>query len=280
MHRPAFESLLFAVALAVGLTPEFLPMITTVTLAQGAVADGQGARHRQAPLGHPEPRQHRHPVQRQDRNAHAGRDAARGVLRCRRPTERSAPGARAAQQPLRDRDPEPARFGDPGARPGRRRRELEQARRDAVRLRAAPPVGRREEPERQPPDHQGRPRLASAPCAGETLGSRAAVARLGRSGGRERAAGARGGDEAAGDKSQWTTARRARARPAGLPHLLGSPAARGQPGGGRAAQGRRLVKIFTGDDAAVAGHVCGALGHRRERRGPRRGHRAHDRRRA
>ncbi|MGO9838635.1 MAG: magnesium-translocating P-type ATPase [Polyangiaceae bacterium] len=36
MHKPAFESLLFAVALAVGLTPEFLPMITTVTLAQGA----------------------------------------------------------------------------------------------------------------------------------------------------------------------------------------------------------------------------------------------------
>ncbi len=30
------ESLLFAVSLAVGLTPEFLPMITTVTLAQGA----------------------------------------------------------------------------------------------------------------------------------------------------------------------------------------------------------------------------------------------------
>src|SRR5260370_7447044 len=37
MHRPPFESLLFAVALAVGLTPEFLPMITTVTLAQGAI---------------------------------------------------------------------------------------------------------------------------------------------------------------------------------------------------------------------------------------------------
>jgi Mg2+-importing ATPase len=36
MHRAPFESLLFAVALAVGLTPEFLPMITTVTLAQGA----------------------------------------------------------------------------------------------------------------------------------------------------------------------------------------------------------------------------------------------------
>jgi Mg2+-importing ATPase len=38
MHRSAFESLLFAVALAVGLTPEFLPMITSATLARGAVA--------------------------------------------------------------------------------------------------------------------------------------------------------------------------------------------------------------------------------------------------
>ena len=36
-HRPFLESLLFAVALAVGLTPEFLPMITTVTLGRGAV---------------------------------------------------------------------------------------------------------------------------------------------------------------------------------------------------------------------------------------------------
>ncbi len=37
MHRPAFESFVFAVALAVGLTPEFLPMISSVTLARGAV---------------------------------------------------------------------------------------------------------------------------------------------------------------------------------------------------------------------------------------------------
>lgn len=36
-QRPLLESLLFAVALAVGLTPEFLPMITTVTLGRGAV---------------------------------------------------------------------------------------------------------------------------------------------------------------------------------------------------------------------------------------------------
>ncbi|MBX3265653.1 MAG: magnesium-translocating P-type ATPase [Acidobacteria bacterium] len=37
MQRDLLESLLFAIALAVGLTPEFLPMITTVTLGQGAM---------------------------------------------------------------------------------------------------------------------------------------------------------------------------------------------------------------------------------------------------
>lgn len=36
-HRNALDSFLFSVALAVGLTPEFLPMITTVTLARGTV---------------------------------------------------------------------------------------------------------------------------------------------------------------------------------------------------------------------------------------------------
>ncbi len=37
-QRDPLQSLLFAVALAVGLTPEFLPMITSVTLSKGAVA--------------------------------------------------------------------------------------------------------------------------------------------------------------------------------------------------------------------------------------------------
>ena len=37
LKHDAFESLLFAVALGVGLTPEFLPMISTVTLTQGAL---------------------------------------------------------------------------------------------------------------------------------------------------------------------------------------------------------------------------------------------------
>jgi Mg2+-importing ATPase len=37
MHKPLLESFLFAVALAVGLTPELLPMVVSVTLARGAV---------------------------------------------------------------------------------------------------------------------------------------------------------------------------------------------------------------------------------------------------
>jgi P-type Mg2+ transporter len=36
-HRPILESLMFALALAVGLTPELLPMIVTVTLARSAI---------------------------------------------------------------------------------------------------------------------------------------------------------------------------------------------------------------------------------------------------
>ena len=36
-HRPFLESFLFAVALAVGLTPELLPMVVSVTLARGAL---------------------------------------------------------------------------------------------------------------------------------------------------------------------------------------------------------------------------------------------------
>src|SRR5512135_211667 len=36
LHRDPLDSILFAIALAVGLTPEYMPMIMTVTLAQGA----------------------------------------------------------------------------------------------------------------------------------------------------------------------------------------------------------------------------------------------------
>jgi Mg2+-importing ATPase len=37
LHRPLLDSFLFAVALAVGLTPELLPMVVSVTLSRGAI---------------------------------------------------------------------------------------------------------------------------------------------------------------------------------------------------------------------------------------------------
>lgn len=37
LHRPALQSFLFAIALAVGLTPELLPMVVSVSLAHGAL---------------------------------------------------------------------------------------------------------------------------------------------------------------------------------------------------------------------------------------------------
>ena len=37
LHKSPLESILFAVALAVGMTPEFLPLITSITLARGAL---------------------------------------------------------------------------------------------------------------------------------------------------------------------------------------------------------------------------------------------------
>ncbi|WP_370674314.1 magnesium-translocating P-type ATPase [Pleomorphomonas sp. PLEO] len=41
-HRPVLESLMFALALAVGLTPELLPMVVTVTLARSALELSKG----------------------------------------------------------------------------------------------------------------------------------------------------------------------------------------------------------------------------------------------
>ena len=37
LHKPLLESFMFAVALAVGLTPELLPMVVSVTLSRGAL---------------------------------------------------------------------------------------------------------------------------------------------------------------------------------------------------------------------------------------------------
>ena len=49
-HRPILESFLFSVALAVGMTPEMMPMIITVTLGPGSPADDEEESPGQATL--------------------------------------------------------------------------------------------------------------------------------------------------------------------------------------------------------------------------------------
>ena len=87
------QSLLFALALAVGLTPEFLPMIMTVTLAGRRSAHGAGQGDRQAPVGDREPGHHGRAVQRQDRDADARRPHAAVGRGCPRRTVRGRAAA-------------------------------------------------------------------------------------------------------------------------------------------------------------------------------------------
>ena len=65
------ESLLFAVSVAVGLTPEMLPMIVTTNLAKGRGGDGAAQGHRETAQCHPEFRSDGYSVHRQDRHADA-----------------------------------------------------------------------------------------------------------------------------------------------------------------------------------------------------------------
>ena len=108
--------------------------------------DPHGAREgdREAPAGDPEPRQHRRPVQRQDRDAHGRHDDARRVARSarREPSERRARWSH-AQQPVRDRHQAARSTPRSSSAPVADADGFTQDRRDAVRLRAAPPVGRR-----------------------------------------------------------------------------------------------------------------------------------------
>ena len=84
------EALLFAVAVAVGLTPEMLPMIVTVNLAKGAMAMSTQEGHRQAPQRHPELRRDGRAMHGQDRHPDARPNHPRSgtcdILRARQRT--------------------------------------------------------------------------------------------------------------------------------------------------------------------------------------------------
>ena len=69
-HSWGKDTFFFALAVAVGLTPEMLPMIVSVCLSKGALAMSQEKGHRQATQFHPELRRDGRALHGQDRHAH------------------------------------------------------------------------------------------------------------------------------------------------------------------------------------------------------------------
>ena len=140
------QALLFAVAVAVGLTPEMLPMIVTVNLAKGAMAMSRkkvivkrlNAIQNFGAMD----------VLCTDKTGTLTQDRIilKRHLDLRGKEFDARPGIRVSEQLLPVRPQEPARRCRPQARRARgetrRRRPLPQDRRDAVRFRAAPDVGR------------------------------------------------------------------------------------------------------------------------------------------
>ena len=141
-----FEALLFAVAVAVGLTPEMLPMIVTVNLAKGAMAMSKkkvivkrlnaiqnfGAMDVLCTDKTGTLTQDRDHPQAPSRSARRGFRPRSGI----RLSEQLPPVR--SQEPARCRSPETRRT----PREAEGRRTVQQDRRDSIRLRAAPDVGR------------------------------------------------------------------------------------------------------------------------------------------
>ena len=138
--RPMLESLMFAVALAVGLTPELLPMIVTVTLARSAMQMAKrkvivkrlSAIHDLGAMN----------VLCTDKTG----TLTEATIKLMRTIDGHGAESRArvflclCQQPVRERDEKPAGRGDPGG-PSVRYDGLSENRRSAVRFRTAAGLG-------------------------------------------------------------------------------------------------------------------------------------------
>jgi len=112
-HRPLFESFLFAVALAVGLTPELLPMVLSVTLSQGAMRLAR----RNVIVKRLSAVQELGGIDvLTDKTGTSLKGTSAGApRRCSGPRQRACAGTRLPQQPVRNRHPQPAGRGDPSA---------------------------------------------------------------------------------------------------------------------------------------------------------------------
>ena len=83
-HRPLIEALLFSLAIAVGITPEMMPAIVTVSLSAGARRTGEASCIGQAFGGDRGPRKHRITLHRQDGHADRGSYQLQPIARSRR----------------------------------------------------------------------------------------------------------------------------------------------------------------------------------------------------
>ena len=137
------EAFLFAVAVAVGLTPEMLPMIVTVNLAKGAIAMSRAQGDRQAAQRHPELRRDGRALHRQDRHADPGpHHSANAALDIRGEDYEARSAIRLSQQPFPDRPEEPARQGRARARrPAHRSLASTTAMQRSTRSRSTSPAG-------------------------------------------------------------------------------------------------------------------------------------------
>jgi hypothetical protein len=158
-----FQAFMFAVAVAVGLTPEMLPMIVAINLAKGALAMSRKKVIVKAVERDPELRRDRRPVHGQDRHADAGSRHPRTPHQRAWRRGRARARIRLAQQPSSDGIEEPARRRRARAyRNGHGRTAeggLHAGRRGAFRFHAPPHVGHRARRSRPPlSDFQGRGR--------------------------------------------------------------------------------------------------------------------------
>ena len=169
LSRPLIDALLFSLAIAVGIAPEMMPAIVTVSLSAGSQGAGSQEGTGEAPGRHRGPGQHRDPVHRQDRHAHRRGDHLRPGARRQRASQRSAAHARPHLQRGSDHCGRTGRrqrtrsgsvvssrrWRRPGGRD--RSRQLAAARRSALRSRAPAGLSTGHRSSWQAgPDHQGR----------------------------------------------------------------------------------------------------------------------------
>ena len=152
LHRPLLDSVLFSLAIAVGITPQLLPAVVSSSLGVRLPGAGPQTRAGQTAGLHRGPRRRRHPARRQDRHPDRGPDRLPGRARRRRPSLGTGAVAGPAGHRGRPR----------GRRQRARRRSLGRAGcRDRGRPRVPPPRCPAVRP--RPPAHLVAPRRPDGP---------------------------------------------------------------------------------------------------------------------